>query len=464
MIRRAPLLTAALLLALVKSIQFAIDSRALFDFDSGSFILNAAGLDFVPHRSYLYGFLIRVFAMPFHSLRAIVAMQMIMGAITAWLLVFALLRFFQVRAWIAILTGVVFACDPVQVVYDHMVMTENAALLAIALFLVTALQYLRDLRARWLIVFPLFGILVAGLRIVYLPVVLAAAVLLPIGAWLSSVRRPRVLAMALAVSCGCTLLFHTGYRHLTGRLAGREPAYHYWTGFFLVSSVAPLVTPEDGGEPRIAEIIQAQSRTRFPLFDRGLRAGQMWDADGFVARLRTVFPGDQRAADQAAQRIARSAIRRNPIGFIRLGLLSYRDYWRGLRYLKRYPPWDGFGGRPTVVPSDAREISSRFGADVSNQHTWMTPSRRYHVLGRFWYFFLLASPFLVLVAMWLRRINTKPLTVLFVFDCLTFAALCFGGAESIPRYLHPLSFTGLAAIAVLSEALARHCETNPRTG
>ncbi len=132
--RRAPLLTAAILILLVKSIEFAVDSQALFYFDSGAFIVNAMRLGFLPHRSYVNGFLIRGFAVPFHSLRAIVAMQASMGGITAWLLSFALLRFFQVRDWIAILAGLAFAMDPVQVVYDHLVMTENAAMLAIALF------------------------------------------------------------------------------------------------------------------------------------------------------------------------------------------------------------------------------------------------------------------------------------------------------------------------------------------
>src|ERR1700729_1154061 len=115
-IKRAPLLTLAILLAVVKSIQFAIDSTALFFYDSGSFILNALGIAFIPERSYVYGYLIRIFALPFHSLRAIVAMQVVMGGITAWLLGFALIRFLNVRPWIAIVAALAFAFDPVQIV------------------------------------------------------------------------------------------------------------------------------------------------------------------------------------------------------------------------------------------------------------------------------------------------------------------------------------------------------------
>ena len=137
-----PLLTLAILLAVVKSIQFAIDSTALFYFDSGSFILNALGLAFISERSYVYGYLIRIFAVPFHSLRAIVAMQLVMGGVTAWLLGFVLLRFLKVRAWIAILAALAFAFDPVQIVHEHLVMAETSTLLVMAIFLVAASRYL----------------------------------------------------------------------------------------------------------------------------------------------------------------------------------------------------------------------------------------------------------------------------------------------------------------------------------
>ena len=286
MIRRAPLRTAAFLLLLVKSIQFAIDSQAVFESDSGAFILNAIGGAFIPHRSYVYGFLLRVFAVPFHSLRAIVAMQMILGGISAWLLTFALVRFFSVRPWIAILTGLVFAFDPVQVVFEHLVMTECATMFAIALSLVTALQYLRDPRLSWLAIFSFLGILVVSLRIAYLPVVLAGAVLLPVWAYLSSpVRRTRVLALALLVSCGSTVIFHLGYRHLTGRLAGREPGYHYMTGYFLLAIVTPMIEPQDGnaadgGDGRVANIIVEQDKEPFsplrPFHPRGTVMGSRW--------------------------------------------------------------------------------------------------------------------------------------------------------------------------------------------
>jgi hypothetical protein len=67
-LRQAPLLTLATLLMALKSVQFAVDSTALFFFDSGAFLLTALRVAFISERSSVYGFLLRIFAAPFHSL------------------------------------------------------------------------------------------------------------------------------------------------------------------------------------------------------------------------------------------------------------------------------------------------------------------------------------------------------------------------------------------------------------
>jgi hypothetical protein len=454
-IQRAPLATAAVLLALVKSIQFAIDPQVLFFHDSGAFILNGMGLAFLPHRSYVYGALLRLVAVPFHSLRVIVAMQIIMGGLTAWLMAVALVRFMQVRAWIAILAALAFAIDPVQIVHEHLVMSETAALLVMATFLVAALKYLQDPSPRWLVILSFLGVLLVSLRIVYLPAVLAAAVLLPVSAYFSSsARRPRVLAIALVASCGSAALFHLGYRYLTGWLAGREPAYHYMTGFFLLASVAPIIESGDTGDARVASAIMAQNMSGFPLASRASRSDQLWAPEGFVARLTTIFGGDEREADQAAQRLARAAIQRNPLGFLKLGLENYLSFWGGVLYVRSSLEWENGSQLPPAANAhEASVIRSVFGVDVSNQHTLRTPSRRYHILARHWSLFLLASPFLAGLALWLGPANPRGTALLLGWNCLLLAATCFGAVSTVYRYLHPFSFTALAAAAILCEIL-----------
>lgn len=443
----------AVLLAVIKCIQFAIDSQAVFYYDSGAFILNATGLAFLPFRSYVYGALLRALAMPFHSLRAVVAMQVVMGGLTAWLLAVMLVRFLRVRPWIAMLAALVFAMDPVQIVHEHLVMTETTTVLVMAMFLLTALQYQQDHSLYRLILLSFLGVLLVSLRLVYLPVVLTTAVLLPASLYFSSSgMRPRHLAAALVVSCACTAIFQVGYRDLTGWRAGREAAYHYTTGFFLLSSVAPLVEPRDATDVRVANAIVAQNRSSFPLADRRFRSSQLWDEDGFVARLRTVFNGDERAADQSAQHLARAAIQRNPLGLLELGLQNYLGFWGGLPYLGASLEWEnGSHLPPSVNAFDANVIRSVFGVDVSNQHTWRTPSRRYHQFARYWVLLLLASPFLALLVLWLKPPYPEGTALLLGWDVLLLAATCFGAAESAYRYLHPFSFTAIAAAAMLCE-------------
>jgi hypothetical protein len=450
--KRRALLALALVLALVKSFQFAMDSQALFLPDSGAFIRNGLRLDFVSFRSYVYGDLIRVFALPFHSLRAIVAMQVVMGGLSAWLLAFALVQFFAVRTWIAILAAMVFAFDPVQILHERLVMAETAAMLAMAVYLVTALEYIRTRSRHWLVMLSLLGIVLVSLRTVYLPVVLAAAVLVPVIACISiPAARFRFLAMALVVSCASTTLFHVGYRHLTGHRGKREPAYQYWSGPFLLAAVSPIVEPRDSRDVHIAGAVAAQNVSRYPLVT-DFRSEQLWDPEGLVARLGRVFGGNARETDQAAQRLARAAIRRNPLGFAALGIHNWLTFWMRIPNSRWSLPWELGTEPPNVVSAyDAGVIAAAFGADVSNQGAWNTLSRRYMMVGRDWFLLLLVSPFLTGSALCLSPANPKGLTLLFFWSVLLLAATCFGGIDSAYRFLHPFSFTALASAAVLCE-------------
>jgi len=463
-IRRAPLLTLAAALALLKSVQFAIDSTALLTVDSTGFIDNALRFGFLPERSYFYGYLIRIFALSIHSLRAIVAMQVVMGGITSWLLGFALLKYLRVRASIAIAAALAFACDPVQIVYEHLVMSETAAMFAMAIFLVAACGYLEAPRLWRLVALSFAGIVLVGMRLVYVPLTLATAVLLPLAAYFRSPAWPRpkrsgALFLALAVSCGFTVLFHLGYTHLTGWLAGREPAYHYKTGFFLVSAVAPIVRVEEADDPAVARAIAEQNLSPFPLAKRAFRTTQLWSPQGFAARLRTAFNGDERRANDAAQRLAHAAILRDPAGFLKLGIYTWFDFARRLRGLPWVLRWEiGSGSHPQLGPHDIDTIRAAFGTDVANQNLLQTPSRRYAMLGSVWYFFLLASPFLAGLGLWMRPRDNRTASLMaalfFLWSWLLLIATCLG-TPVVLRYLHPFSFTGLAGAAFLAEKMCR---------
>lgn len=453
---RRPLILIALLLALVKSVEFVVDSASSFCSDSGAFVMNALRMGFVSERSYFYGFLIRVFALPLHSLRAIVAMQLVMGAISGWLLGFILLRYFKVRPGIAILASLVFAIDPAQVMDEHMVMTEAPAMLAMALFLLAACGYLESPASWRLVILAFAGVLLVGIRIVFVPPVLAAAVLLPLAAH-GFLRRPRALVLALAVSCGSTFIFQEGYRYLTGYLGGGEPAYHYATGFFLVSSVAPLVNRADASDSRAANAIDEQNQSQFPLKGVHVRSRQLWQPDGLVARLKAAYNGDLKQANEAANHLAHAAIVQHPAGFLKLGLIIYIDYWRHLPNLKWSLPWEiGTAAGSELLPRDAVIFHDTFRVDVARIQFLETPSRRYYMWGRACHIFLLFAPFLAGAAWWvLPRMHQIPL-LFFAWSVLVVTSACLGAVESVYRYLHPLSFTGLIAAACLVEGFIAH--------
>jgi hypothetical protein len=224
------------------------------------------------------------------------------------------------------------------------------------------------------------------------------------------------------------------------------------TGSFLLAAAAPIIEVQDSDDPRVMQAVVEQNQSALPLSNSD-RSQQLWNADGLVERLKNTFHGDAKMADRAAQRLAKKAILRNPWGFLKLGINGYFNYWRGLPDLRGILASENGSGTGTVVlPYDADIIRHAFGEDVSGQNVLDTLSRQYHIWGRAWYVFLLASPVLAAIALWLSRGSPTFLTQVFFFfwSCALLAATCLGSDDSY-RYLHPFSFTGLIAAALLVE-------------
>lgn len=442
----------------LKCTDLLLEPRVFFHSDSCSFLLNGLNLGFIPVRSYVYGdFIVRCLAAPFHySLHAVVAAQCLMGAATAWLLCYCLLTYFGVRTWIAIVCAVVFALDPVQVFHEHAILTETMTMFVAALFLATALYYLKNRQWAVLLGISLLGAVLVSLRVLYVPVVFVAAVALPVIAWLIPRGREkwiRPLAVALGISFGSTLLFQAGYRHLTGYLAGREPAYHYWTGCFLLASVSPIVKPGDARDTRVARVIAESNNSHGPLqFD--FRPFQLWSPGGLIDRLRAAFGGDDRLTNSAAEATARAAIRRDPAGFITLGLRTYASYWAALPKLR--DAIEAEINNP-VSSSDSSVILRFFHMHPVSPLEQDSISAPYYLAAHDWYAFLLVSPMFWLIALFLESANRKAVLFIFTWVCLVFAATCLGAVESLPRYLHPFSFLGIAGAGVIGEMIAIHC-------
>jgi hypothetical protein len=458
--RRALLLKIAALLAAVKALEFAADSTAAFTSDSGAYMLNAMGRLFWPQRSFMYGLLIRAFALPLHSLTAIVVMQMAMGAMSALLLAFVLLRYFRVRPWVAIAAALVFACDPAQVLDEHMVMTECAAMLAMAVFLTAACGYVESPRAWRLIAISFAGAVLGSIRLVFLPPVLVFAAILPLAAlWYAPHAFTRTrLAGAVAISCGAALFFQWGSQRVADVVATRVPEHLETSGFFLAAAVAPLIEPRFADDPRVAAAIVEQNRSAVPLGAMDFRARQLWTADGFRARLTQTFQGDDFAADRAAGKLAKGAILHRPAGFLRLGGETYLEYWRNPPRSASPLWWEiGMTDDVKLLPRDAAAIESVFGTDVSRNHQMRTRSRAFYLDTRWWLMILLLAPFVMAAAVWVGWAQNRPAAIfailMAVWVWLLLASTCLGATEHVYRYLHPFSFTTLAAVGFLANAM-----------
>jgi hypothetical protein len=421
--------------------------------------MNALNVVFQPERSYVYSWLIRGFCLPFHSLVPLVALQALAGAVVAWLLAFALIRYLGVRWQIAAAAGLAFAWDPVQVVNEHLIMTETSAGLVAALFLLSALEYLRDPRNPWLVALAFLGGLLVSLRVVYIPLVFACAVLIPLAGFpaLAHGRRRR-LAAALAVSVAAVAVCQEGYQMLTGHWANREPGYEYKTGFFLAGNLAPLLKPQDAADPRAAAALREQQRSDHPLSDTSFEArnSHLWDSGGLVNRLRSAFSGDEVQASRQAERMALRAVARNPLGFLGLGFKTWQEYQvllRKDRFWAMIILDDGLEPGVQPTPRAWQLIAEHFPNQRRDQTAHVTPSQRYHRLARHWCWLQYLTPFLGLGATALARRGTRrAMGFLTLWSAMLLAVTCLTTPAGV-RYLHPFSFMCLAAIGVIGERL-----------
>jgi len=372
-----PLLTTAIIVTTIKLTLFAADPTPLFFMgDSRTFIDSAIGGYIPADRSFTYGIVIRWLAVCFGTLHTLVIAQVLAGAATAWLLALLLLRFFGARPVIAVAASVVFAVDPLQIVHERLVLTETVTLFFLAINLLLALWYLSQPRLFKLLAVCLTGISIVSLRFVYIPVTVAAALLLPLLGWKKQAMRTCLLHVAAGIIA--TLGLHIGYRHLVGALSDLPPAYQYRDGLFLASAWAPLLRPEDATEARVRSVIARQIEDpRLPLQNRHLREAQLWSSGGFVDRLRGAFSGDRNAANRSAKALCLSILRRDPLDVARLAWRTYLDYQRTAIGLRTRLFVEQGSDRP--LPQDfIQELLSIFALNAADSHATMTLSKRLH--------------------------------------------------------------------------------------
>ncbi len=455
------LMGCAILLLAIKGLQVKLDAQPIFFLGDSLSHLTAAVLNYIPaERSFTYGWIIQWTALASRNLYALIYWQVLAGGVTAWLLAFGLLRYFAVRPFVAITAGVLFAWDPMQLLHERMVLCETFSLLLLAINILLGLSYVRQPRVGPLPGVALTGILLVSLRFMFIPVVLAEAILLPVLAWRcppgNPTRRARfiTLGLHLVLALAASLALHAFYRHEVGRRTQRPPAYYHMNGLFLITAWAPVVEVEDAADPVMAEVLRQQAQDPvLPLRNPNRRENQLWEDGGLRARLLSALNDDLYAANESAKRTCNNTLRRDPWGLAVLTWETLGRYFmpeseRGNRLLTEQ-------GSDRAWPEELLTLlRDHYGFTPRTEATTRTPLKRYHLACYPWCVILLLSPLLWLLC---YPCCTAPqrsgALLLFLLSGLIIGAVCVATTVSCLRYLHPLSFIALMALAVLANRL-----------
>ncbi|MFN2444527.1 MAG: hypothetical protein ABR606_02890 [Vicinamibacterales bacterium] len=419
----------------------------LFLGDSAAYLDGARFDERLPlHRSFLYSLFIRAFVYPTASLSALLFWQTVAGAGVTLLLWTWLVRFATLPRTVAAVAACLFAVAPEQLFYERMIMAETPGLLAFAAFFVAASAYLASGRVMWLPLTALLGLVAAGLRLNYLPVVLVISLALPLVRELKVKRpgRPSSLLLHCVVATCSVSVSHGAYRQVVGTLFDVEPTYLPRAGFMRMGLVAPLIRPEHfvrAGLPG-----DLPDRLAHDLADPDTRQAQMWAPGGLADAIR-MHTGD---LEPTAAMLASLAIRDDPMGVVRLGLHTLGNYFRPIGHREL---WADLGHReyPAALVS---ELRTHWDYDIAGRAFQMTPVSHYFAAGTTWLIacLLLTVPAALVNVLvhWRDPRRTQIVLAALVSVGLMGSHLMFVNLASY-RYLQPFPF--FTAVNVLPVAV-----------
>jgi hypothetical protein len=457
---RRPLACIAGVVLVVKLASLAVDSTPLYFVGDSATFIGAARHGWVPgDRSYVYPLAIRALAVWPGSLSTLLLAQTLAGTATAWLLAMALIRYLFVRPPLAMAVALALALAPSQLLHERMVLTESFALLAFAIFLMTGLAYLRRPRRAMLATTCMAGIMLVSLRTVYVPVTLAAAVVLPLLALPrlgGSSERAKTVRSHLIVAVLVTLACHLGFRHWIGLMANGPPAYIHEDGFFAISAWSPVIVPADADDPRAARVLQrAVERRGTEPYGVYYREALRWEPGWLVGDMKNAYP-DRHSANLAAKRIASHALVRDPVGIAMLPVKLFGDYLSVLASGARGVLLVEQGSNRSLPAELITELRDTFGVDATATPSTMTPVKKYHLAGRSTLVLSLFAPLLCSIAPLLCRREARPfaLWVCGAVSILGAGTFLFSLSPAF-RYLHPFDFGAALVLAIVADTVSR---------
>jgi hypothetical protein len=166
------------------------------------------------------------------------------------------------------------------------------------------------------------------------------------------------------------------------------------------------------------------------------------------------FGGDTYSANVAAREMSQRTLRRVPLSVLRLTASTYLGYWRPSRM--RGQLLDEQGTLRGPEQEFLANLKLWFNLDAGETAAAMTPSKRYHLLGAPWYVVLSVSPLIgLLSARWVRREARPGALLLAVIGAILLIVPCATTVGMAVRFLHPLVFGTLVALAVIADEASR---------
>ena len=325
----------AAILSFIKLVIFVLDSSPQVYLGDSMSYLTTAMLGWIPaDRSFVYGYVVYGLTARSRSLSSLVAVQTVAGIATSMMTAGILVRYFRTSFAIAAAAAIVITLEPQQLLFERFVMTESLSTAGFALYLWIALEYLRSRKVWALIAMQVAGIVLVAFRVAFVPLLATATVLAPLlagDAWRALPRQWKRLLPQLSVHALISIVMfvglHEAYKLWNGALSNLPPAYSYADGYFLISNVSPLVTAADSDNPDVAAVLAAPLAYASKPEQMNSRNSEMFDEGGLVARLRKAFKGDNYHANAEAKRVALRVIRRDPVGFLRLALMTHLRFY-----------------------------------------------------------------------------------------------------------------------------------------
>ena len=453
---------------------FAVDPLPMFMMgDSHSYIATALTGWIPPDRSFTYGYFIRFTAVAAHSLDTLILIQVMMSGLNAIFLAYILNRFFLIQPMLSFFFGILCAVEPLQLLYERYVMTEALSLFLFVIYLLFIFLYLEKPRLLFLLVISILGTAVISVRLSFLPDVLVNSVILPfiaipaicksysidcksLRSYLSNIFSHRKVSFNLTLhiflSLGLTFSFHYAYKNLNGYLSEKPPAYQYQSGFFLITSFAPIIEPIDFPNTELAD--KVFGNLKYDLKNYHKRGAQHWDPGGLVDVLNRFIP-DSLEADRIAKDTVINALRRNPFGLLEIVKRGFLDYLN-INFLKAYVKGDIDYHRelPDYMLIKLRKYFSLY---ADNIHVFKTLTNKYYFFAWPWYLFLLCLPFFTLILLFICKRNIrKNVLVVFLVTAIIVAISCTLIERPTIRYLHPVGWLSFIVIGnFINEILTR---------